>query len=266
MFSIALLIWALAADVPPRTVTWAEVDKKTPQQLSRMFLPPAAAANVIDGKLGRIWLPGQSFGLSLWTASRPAGPQLCHRVRHGLDLKNTNVGWAEVTPPDTALTVGEVRSRDQYATTYPRAATLETCAEPLGYLSPPENEREAALEALDRLVRAIDMARQSTKLPFALECRADDGDSACSNQRQALASLPLDVIYRVSFWTVDQRIRLYSEQFGPELLLALNRSPPAAEIEFGPSPPNGRSWRIMTESVDGRLSRILMRRTTVIYH
>lgn len=267
MFSIALLVSALVADAAPRSVTWAEVDKKSPPQLSRMFLPPNAAANVIDGKLGRIWLPGQSFGLSLWTAARPAGPMLCHRVLHSLDLKNMKVDWAEVTPPDTALTVGEVRSLDQYATTYPRPATRETCAVRLGYISPPENRREMALQAVRRLVWAIDKARGSGRLPFGVTCEEDEDQGArCTQSRAALAQLPLSTMFGVEF---DTGRYAQIPGMSPGIIRqvpATKEFPAVPTVRFGPSGDDGLSWFASLDVKDGRLTAVRLRRSMVIYH
>lgn len=269
MLGLALLAISVQAQSPQRSVTFAEIEGKTPKQLASLLFQEDVARQVEDGAMRRVFGPGHQFGIAVWTKSRPIDDLFCHRVMNSTTVENLTVDWSEKTLPDLVLTQDAVYRFDQYGVAYPDKATDESCAKVTGYISPREGRRAASMAAVRQLIWAMEVARRSGELPFALDCRDEDPEGkaiACQDARAALANLPLPAMFGVEFDT--GRYEQYPGMSkGIIRQVAPTREHPAVPtVRFGPHGDDGKSWFAKLEQKDGQLTAVQLSRGTVIYH
>lgn len=265
---LALLVVPEA--VPPGSITVAEVTGTSMLQLAKRLLPAPLATRVIDGRVRRDWLPGQAYTAAFWEEARPAGPTMCQRRFHGLRLANAAAPGGD-EDSSVALSVGTLESGTGFGTTYPRGADAATCRGVTAFATPTPAASGATIAAIDALTSAMRAASGPDPLPFELACTAEDGDDACAQPRIALADLPLDVLFGVSFNTGHYRTVSENNESRPRVVVRQmvadpDGKPPKPTIEFGTSGKDGRSWRVELVSDQGRVVAIRMRRSTIIYH
>jgi hypothetical protein len=248
---LALSLTALApAQSAAARVKVGEAKSGPIRPLAARLLPADVAGRIVGGEVKRQWLPGQVYRAIFWEKAESAGPSLCRRRFHGVDLANP-AAPGHPDDPSVELRIGAVTSGLGYRTSYPRRASARSCAGDKGWIAPRPEHVEASLTALDRLVGAMRAASRRGPLSFTIACEEESGSKACADRRKTLANLPLDALFGVSF-----------EAQRP----APTAGPSAATLQFGASPPDGKSWRVTLIGTDGRVSEVRMKRTTIIYH
>ena len=254
---LAFLLAAMAFAARGDTVTAGELERATPAELAARLLPAADAARVVGGRI-RADVRIFAYEIGVWERSVPIGPTICRRPTHTrFYFDRTSLG--RPGDPSVVLTaIGETESFETYGTTYPDPATPERCARLANYLGAAPGAAERTIRALTRLTDAIRAAAAPGPLPFALRCRTDAGDQPCGNERAALASLPLDLLWGVSFE------RGYYTRRDAQSAAPGEESMPT--MEFGMSGPDGRSWFVTLVGDRERFREVVMWRTMVIYH
>ena len=269
-----LTMWLLllAAAQPRQTVTWSQVDGADPRILARLLLPPGDADEVAGGKVHRLWVPGQSYRAILWTQPKPTADGLCHRTARSIGLGNRNRLDSEAPQPDTILSVAVEARVEQFAAPYPEKPSVAACTRTGGYVTPSVQTRAASLAAMKRLTRAMRMAAGRRSTGFSIVCQIElKGLQSCPDARRALATLPLNALYSVEP-AGSVKTTVVMDGPGPKLLSyefsypVLDSRPRDVEFSFGPSAPDGNSWRVGMSYLNGRLVRVSMRKASVIYH
>jgi hypothetical protein len=254
---LAFLLAATAVAAPVDTVTAGVLEHATPAQLAAMLLPPADAARIVGGRIHLIAFT-LGYTVEVWGRSVPVAPTVCRRPVHTRLYFDQSALGRYGDPSVVLISVTGTETLDSYATTYPVRATPERCAALANYLDGPPQRAEPIIHALTRITEAMRAAAAPGPLPFALRCRDDHGERPCTNERTALASLPLGALVGVAF-NPDHRAPSGAPPAGPG-------EPDAPTMEFGMSAPHGESWFVtLIGSADG-LRQVVMRRTMVIYH
>ena len=180
---------------------------------------------------------------------------------------------AHPNSPAVILQVGTTRSVDGFATSYPALAGSARCGEVEGYAVPMPDQTTTTVAAIDQLTSAMRIAARTSPLPFQISCDAEDDDKSCMNSRAALAALPINVLGAVSFDTGNYAVKSFTPGSNGRPAIRVTQMLPPSEgrsstpiVEFGPSEPDGKSWRVTLIEVSGRLQEIRMRRSTTIYH
>lgn len=234
-------------------------------ELAARVLPPELAGRMVEGRVGRAFLPGQVWDLTFHDAPTVAGPDRCEQRTFYAQASDPQAPGGKA-PADTVLSVGEVE-RDTGVAILPRgtAATTATCAG-AAYISvarEPER-RVAAYRVLNAVMAA---ARGTAALPFAIACTSEKPE-ACADPRAALASLPMGALFGIHTTCLDaekQHVRRDGVTYISCPPIGKGR-PYKAEVRFGRSGDDGQSWRLEFVHRPGWPEQIAMRRTTIIYH
>lgn len=259
-----LVAMALASQEPDRTLLLSEVDQAEPRVLAPKVLPAETAERITGGWVRRWWVPGQVYRALFWEASQPDREGICARRVHVVELANREAR-GNPNDPTTVLTLKALQGGVQYGPSYPEPASEARCAELTGYIAAPDDQIDAQLAVLGQLTEAMRAAEGSAPLPFRLECDPQEAPNACDDPRRALAELPLGRLLRVG--PDMERLRARPRTGGPRVLVEPIVTGPLSEaqVEFGESAPDGRSWMVRLESRD-RLEAVYLRRATIIRH
>jgi hypothetical protein len=254
---LVFLLTTAAVAAPVDRVTAGALEHATPAQLAAMLLPPADAARIVDGRIHLIAFT-LGYTVEVWERSVPVAPTICRRPAHTrLYFDQSSLGRYG-DPSVVLISVSGTESRDSYGTTYPDRATPERCAALTHYLGGSPLRAASMIQALTRVTEAMRAAAAPGALPFTLRCRDDHGEQPCTNERTALASLPLDALMGVAF-NRDHPARPGEAPPAPG-------EPDPPTLEFGMAAPHGESWFVtLIGGADG-LREVVMWRTMVIYH
>lgn len=266
--AVASLMLANAAQ-SSRPLTLHEITALTPQELAARLLPADVAPRIVKNAVRRQFLPGNIYWLSFWEKAKPVGPTVCVGMLHSVQVGDPT---AQSDDRNQVLRVLQRTSQLSYGPTYPLPATDQNCAGVHSFATPAPEKAEATVAAIEQLGEAMRAASGTTPLPFELKCVAEDDDRACADPRAALAALPMDAFGGVQF--ESGRYRVVSERpAAGGTTIRVRQMMPAPDggagiptIAFGPSPPDGKSWRVTLVGSGGRLDQIEISRTTIIYH
>lgn len=273
MFQTPILVSALvSAAQPGTTVTLGEAKGVATRELARRLLPRDLAARIVDGRVGRVWLPGQVYSARFNERPLKAGAMLCRQRVHAVRLSNPQAP-GHPDDPAVVLNVGLLEARDGYMTTYPRRASAANCSQIKSLVFPTEESRDRTIGAIEKLTAAMAAARSRRALAFELHCTEDKGGDACLHPRTALANLPLQSLFGVSFDTESYVTDSVTRGADGKTSVRVRRmvpSPngrrPTPTFEFGNSGSDGRSWRVTLIYENETLKRVAMRRSVIIYH
>lgn len=260
MLSVALFAAAAFTPAVPATISLADVDGAEAMGLAKVMLPETISLQVVNGDVHRLWYPFRSHQIRWWTAPRFSGG-LCERSLYWIDANNRSL-HGDAAPPGASLTVEPHQQRLQFA--FPGAKGCET---PSGYISPLAGETAAAIEALELLASALDMARAAQPLPFEVTCKEDEERKGrCTNPRAALVQLPLSTMFGVNFETGR-----YERMAGmaPNIrrqLPATAEFPAVPTVRFGPSADDDLTWSATLHVKDGQIVAVHLGRTFVSSH
>lgn len=259
-----LVAFVLASQEPDRTLPLSEVEQSEPLVLAPKVLPAETAERITGGWVRRWWVPGQVYRALFWEQSRPERDGICARRVHVVELGSRDAP-GHPNDPATVLTLTDIGEGVQYGPSYPESASEARCADLTGYIAAPDDQIDAQLAALGRLTDAMRLAEGSADLPFRLECDPQGAPNACDEPRRALAELPLDKLLRVG--PSMQRLHARPRTGGPRILVEPVVAGPLyeAQVEFGESGRDGRSWMITLEGRD-RLEVVHLRRASIIRH
>lgn len=254
----------LASQEPDRTLLLSEVEQAAPLVLAPKVLQAETAERITGGWVRRWWVPGQVYRALFWEQSQPEREGVCARRVHVVELSNRNAP-GHPNDPNTVLTLKDMGEGIQYGPSYPEPASEARCAELTGYIAAPRDQIDAQLAVLGRLTEAMRLAEGAAALPFRLECDPQGAPNACDEPRMALADLPLNILLRVG--PSMERLRAQPRTGGPRILLEPVVTGPLyeAQVEFGESGPDGRSWMVTLEGRD-RLEVVYLRRASIIRH
>lgn len=260
-----LVVLALAAQGPERTLPLAEVKQADPLVLAPKVLPLETAERVTGGWVRREWVPGQVYRALFWERSQPEREGICARRVHVVSAGNPSAP-GNPDDPETVLTVSDLGSGVQYGPSYPEPATEARCAELTGYIGGSEGPMDGQLGTLGRLTEAMSLAAGTDELPFVLECEPQGSATACDDPRRALAELPLDKLLRVRP-SRPLPPRDASTPPGPRLFVQTGTPSNwnATEVEFDISGPGARSW-IVTVIGDEPVEIVRLRSAMIIRH
>ncbi len=267
-----LMAALLAAAQPVTTLTLGDAKNMPAKELARRLLPPDVAPRIVEGGVDRVWLLGQVHSARFSERAIAAGAMLCRQRVHTVRLSNPGAA-GHPDDPAVVLDVGPAEIRNGYATTFPQRAGAKSCAQIKSLVFPTEQSRERTIAAIEQLTTAMAAARSRHPLPFALDCKEDEGGDACLDARLALANLPLKSLFGVSFDTNSYVTDSIIPAADGKTMVRVRRmvpspdgSPPTPTFEFGNSGPDGRSWRVTFIGENGTLKRVAMRRSVIIYH
>lgn len=267
-----LILMMILAQTSQGPLTVGEVKAKKAPALAAKLLPPEFSARVIGGAVHRQWLPGHAYRAVFWEVAEPVGPELCRRRFHGVDLSSSP---APASSDESAivLVAATPTSASGYRPTYPKPASVETCASTTGWLTPSDDRREATLDAVAELTAAMRAAAGTAPSTFAIDCQTEDeAGAACADPRRALSELPLEALFGVSFDTGHYVTRSETRTASGRTIRMTQQVPapdgsaPTPIFAFGRSDPDGRSWRATLIGKPGERIRIRLRRSTIIYH
>ncbi|HEX8470567.1 MAG TPA: hypothetical protein VF633_05600 [Brevundimonas sp.] len=263
MLSIMALLAFGSLAQTAETLRSSEVRAAEPVSLARRLLPPDTADRIIGGRVQRAWQPGETYSIGLWERPAVHTSGLCKRTVHFGRAMAPGVR----TPPqqDAILQVQAFTTAVQYAPTYPREADDEVCQTAEGWIGSDEATVEPTLLMLTRLTEAMTQAAGRGRLAFQISCMSEVL-RACTNERRALAGLPLDKLVFILLRNTEYRNDPVQNGVQVRYMqpVADNRWP-EAEVNFDYSEPDGRSWIIVLKGID-RLEAVETRRTTIIRH
>lgn len=267
-----LLVLALmvATSEPPSAataLTLGEVTGQTPMSLAPKLLPADTSPKIVGGSRKRVFAPGHSYWMTFWEAPEARAPTVCRRKTHGVTVSNRTVQWDD-NAPETPLQIDWKSSGIAFGVTYPEPATPERCAGHVGYFGSAWEDDASTIAVIDKLLRTVTLAKGTTRLPYALSCRADDDDDACANPRELLASVRMDAISRIE--RKPTRYRTLSEtRHANGHVSQIIQGDPAAPmdpvIHFFPSG-GGRTLRVTLIGASEDVREVRLEHATVIYH
>lgn len=255
---------AATVPVPVHTLRLDEVQGADAMALADRVLSPAVRRVVVGGVIRRQWASGQVFALFYRTAGAPASADMCARtirtIRAGAPMASGGKA-----PGDTVLTVAEGEVFEERAVLPPsERATPARCAVAQGYVRLDDDPLRSA--AYRTLATAMAAAKARGRLRFALSC-TDEGGQACSDPRQALATLPMDMLYGFTMHAREQTV--LSERGGVRVVQDKRIAAGDAyqiEVSFGMSGDDGKSWRVYWDQTPAGVAAIRLARHAVVYH
>lgn len=265
MGSLLLLLLPAVAPQATTTIALADVqqakDAASALALARRVLPGEAAARIVEARVARVWLPGQIWWIGAIEPATAAGKDLCERTAHSIRMAAPSAA-GDTAPGDTVLTA-EAPERWSEIAVMPIgvAATPAACAKQSFVGEGRSGGR--AIAAYRVLRSAMAAAGGTAPLPFGVTCNSE-APAACQDARKALASLPLDALRGIGVSCLEgQKIRNGNIIRCPPLVRG---QPYQAEVRFGPSGNDGRSWTVAFVHRPGWPATVDLRRTTIIYH
>lgn len=272
MLFTALAFLTMHQVTPRVAVTLDDVRNLPSSELAAGVLPPEIARRIVGGVAWRLFIPGQHWLMRFWEQARPTAPMICLRAQHSRAATNARAAERPDKPDEIAMEIGELQHDFALASTYPEPATPQSCDKAKGYATTYPVNLAATTDAIRTLNTAMGHAAADSALPFTLECSSKE-DDACADPRDALANLPLSVLSGVSFsfayqgkYVVDVVERDGTTTYKSRWVPAPPDENPSDTIEFGRSGRDGKSWRVVMRSKDGRLEHVQMRRSMISYH
>lgn len=252
------LLLGLMLQTAPVALPRSEIDGADPRVLAGKILSPEIATSITGGWVRRQFIPGTTYAAGFWGEPVSYRPRLCSRP--GYSVTFTTHDRVAAVAENPILTAGEIQQGIGYALAAPGG-----CNEAKGWISVSPTNTEASLRMLIRLGEAIEAAKGRHRLPFDIQCTSETPGS-CRDRRAALAGLPM-----ASLLSIRVQNTVYREEPAQNGVQVRYMQPvkdgrwPQAEVSFGPSDPDGRSWTLLLKGAD-RLETVEMRRTTIIRH
>lgn len=261
MLGLMIAIVLQTTNVPPQIATLGEVRTWSKFEAADRLLPVDIAETIIDGRFHTGGPPGLYSGF-WWLRAEPARAGFCRRSAYYASVRVQDYANLSAASPMQS----DVKVFTQYAPSHQNAPSAERCAMLTGWVSTTSADEASKLEALRRLVEAMDLAANRRPLPFEVSIECDSGTSGrCPAARAALRDLPLKALYDVRL--SSDRYRTEPAQNGVQVRYAL---PPTdgvyskAEETFGPAQ-DASSWFVTLEGRE-QIERITLRRASVVYH
>jgi len=256
---------AMAAAEPPPTISLGEFREAEAMDLAGRLLPAEIAEAVVTGRIDPQWLPGQAFVVLYHQAPRDRGGRLCSMTVHAVSVQNLRAPSGRDAPADLTLTIEQTESNDTIAVLPPWDDG--PCSAERPYVVLREGLEGAYQEAAYRqLLGWVALAREGRDAGVALSCRSDNPE-ACSNPRQALATLPLEALRSIQVLNPKQ---LVQPDHGTTRVLVhaplTEEDPRSITMSLGPSQPDGQTWTLSWTENDGAAPALRMSRSSVFFH
>lgn len=257
MLSLVVALALQVAAGPDATLTTGQVQPWSKFEAADRLLDAEQARGIVDGEFRRAGMFGNYSG-QWWRQAEVVGEMLCRRETYSVTLRPV-----AASTPSTPLRADR-QTFTQFRSTYPEAATAQTCTETTGWINTMPDTRDAQVVGLARLIQAIAAASGDQALPFEIACESTSV-RPCGDPRVALRTLSLPTLYSVQ--PVTEQYRSEPVVNGVRMRYAVRPADGVYnvyEASFGPSQTRD-SWFVKLEGRD-RLERVTIRRATVIYH